>query len=91
MLEIPRSSTAKLPFPTGFTEISVDSIQDNPDIPEPNNGTDFLPDPEDDSNLLHMLEAYSAANSIQKGKSYLILFRLFSFTDFQCSRKTQRN
>ena len=46
----------------------MDFIQDGVDITESN--SDSPSDSEDDSNMLNMLEAYSAANSKHKG-SYL--------------------
>ena len=67
----------------------VDFTQDSVDITE--SDSDSSSDPEDDSNMLNMLEAYSAANSKQKG-SYLKaeIVWTFLFTEFQPFRKTQR-
>ena len=86
--EIPGSSMAKNPssFQMGVATnaCSVQDIQDDMDTTELY--SDIPEDPEDDSNILKMFEAYSAENSKQKGLLQRFL-KIFLCTE--CPRKKQ--
>jgi hypothetical protein len=84
---IPKPPMAKNPsnIQMGLPTCSIQDIQeDHVDTTE--FGSDVSSDPEDDSNMLKMFEAYSAANSKQKGL-YLRLFKIFPCTE--CTTKMQ--